>query len=120
MEKDEMLLSALWSIPVASLTREEWIDTGMALKQGGHPVSLWDEWSRNDDRYKQGECDRLWNGFNGSSRPLKPGYIIKLAERNGWSRYGEGDGVLDWSDPIGRDADDHKPATQFDHLGLPE
>ena len=118
MEKDEMLLSALWSIPVASLTREEWIDTGMALKQGGHPVSLWDEWSRNDDRYKHGECERLWNGFNGSARPLKPGYVIKLAERNGWSRYGECDGVLDWSDSIGRDADDHKPAAQFDHLDL--
>ena len=118
MEKDEMLLSALWSIPVASLSREEWIDTGMALKQGGHPVSLWDEWSRNDDRYKQGECERLWNGFNGSSRPLKPGYVIKLAERNGWSKYGEGDGVLDWHDQIGRDADTPRSAAQFDHLDL--
>ena len=114
MENDTMLISALNSIPVASLTREEWLNTGMALKEGGHPVSLWDDWSKSDVRYKSGECEKLWDGFRGSKRPLKPGYIIKLAEQYGWSKYGEDDGVLDWNSQIGTD----KSPIRVEHTDL--
>ena len=90
---DEQLLSALNSIPVAELDRADWISVGMALKESGCPVSVWDEWSQNDSRYHKGECARLWNGFRGSSSPVKAGTIVQMAKDRGWKPY-EGDGCL--------------------------
>ena len=58
------LLEALKQID-ASTTYEEWIQVGMALKAEGYDCLVWDNWSKNDSRYKAGECDRKW-GFNGS------------------------------------------------------
>lgn len=113
---DPVLQSALNAIPIAQITREEWINVGMALKQGGHPVGMWRDWSAGDpSKFHEGECEQKWDGFHGSSKPLKPGYIVKLAERYGWSRY-ENNGYMDWSDQIGTDT--AEPATIPDHLDL--
>ena len=81
---NERILSALNSLKVAELTRADWISVGMALKQEGLPVTVWDEWSRNDKRYKPGECARLWEGFRGSGTPVTAGTILKLARDRGW------------------------------------
>lgn len=61
------ILSALTAINVAELDRASWIAVGMALKHEGFPVSVWDDWSQNDERYHPGECERIWNGFHGIS-----------------------------------------------------
>ena len=53
------ILEALKYINVASLSYQEWVNVGMALKAEGYDVSVWDEWSRNDSRYKAGECELL-------------------------------------------------------------
>ena len=105
---DEQLLSALNSIPVAELDRADWISVGMALKESGCPVSVWDEWSQNDSRYHKGECARLWNGFRGSSSPVKAGTIVQMAKDRGWKPY-EGDGCLDWNDAIEFDGVSEEP-----------
>ena len=100
---DKLILSALKAIDVADLTRADWIAVGMALKEEGFPVSVWDDWSKNDSRYKPGECERLWNGFHGSSNPVRGGTIVKLAQERGWSPFkGEG-GCLNWDDSISYD-----------------
>ena len=100
---DKIIVSALKAIDVADLTRADWIAVGMALKEEGFPVSVWDEWSKNDSRYKPGECERLWNGFHGSSNPVRGGTIVKLAQERGWSPFkGEG-GCLNWDDSISYD-----------------
>ena len=96
------LLSALRAINVAELERSAWIAVGMALKQEGYPVSVWDDWSRNDRRYHPGECERLWNGFHGSGTPVTGGTIIQMAKERGWTLW-EGDGCLDWGDEISYD-----------------
>lgn len=57
-------LNMLAVIPVADLSREDWVNVGMALKNNGNSVSDWEQWSRNDDRFKQGECETLWQGFS--------------------------------------------------------
>ena len=57
-------LNMLAVIPVADLSREDWLNVGMALKNNGNSVSDWEQWSRNDDRFKQGECETLWQGFS--------------------------------------------------------
>ena len=106
---DEKLLSALNSIPVADLDRSDWLAVGMALKEEGHPCSVWDEWSRNDLRYHTGECERLWNGFKGSGKPVKAGTIVQMArDRYGWKPY-DGDSVLGWNSVIEYDGIDERP-----------
>ena len=78
------ILAALRSIPVAQLDRDGWLKTGMALKEEGFDVSVWDEWSRDDERYHEGECQRLWDSFNGAASPVTGGTIIRMAQGYGW------------------------------------
>lgn len=96
------ILDALKQIDVASLDYQEWINIGMALKAEGYDCSLWDDWSKNDSRYKDGECYRKWGTFNGSSDPIAGGTIIRIAKENGWSQPG---GVMEWDDIIEYDGD---------------
>lgn len=57
-------LNMIAMIPVADLSREDWVNVGMALKNNGNNVSDWEQWSRNDERFKEGECENLWQGFS--------------------------------------------------------
>ena len=57
-------LNMLAVIPVADLSRENWVNVGMALKNNGNNVSEWEQWSRPDERFKDGECETLWQGFS--------------------------------------------------------
>ena len=99
------ILSALRAINVSELTRADWIAVGMALKEEGYPCSIWEDWSRNDSRYHDGECERLWKGFRGSNKPVKGGTIVQMAKERGWTMFGE-DGCLGWNDDIEYDSDD--------------
>ena len=78
----EDILEALNFIPVSSCNYTEWIEVGMALKHEGYDCSVWDNWSKNDDRYHD-ECYRKWESFNGSSKPITGASIIKLAKEKG-------------------------------------
>lgn len=43
----------------------EWIRIGMALYSHSPTLLyLWDEWSRQSNKYKPGECERKWDTFN--------------------------------------------------------
>lgn len=102
---DENVLAALESLDVAKLDRSDWITVGMALKDGGYPCSVWDDWSRMDVRYHPGECQRKWDGFHGSSTPVKIGTVIDLAKKHGWVPRSSSDAVFGWDDEIGYDGD---------------
>ena len=78
---------ALKYIDVASLSYTEWINVGMALKAEGYDVSVWDDWSRNDKRYRSGECERKWAGFTGSANPITGGTIIQMAKDRGYASF---------------------------------
>ena len=103
MKKD--IISALGRIPVAEVDRGTWIAVGMALKHEGYPVTVWDEWSREDQRYHPGECERLWDGFRGTEKPVTGGTILRMAKERGWDPRGE-DGCMGWDDVIGYDGED--------------
>lgn len=97
----ENILEALNYIQVSSLSYQEWINVGMALKAEGYDCSVWDDWSRNDTRYKSGECERKWRSFNGSSTPLTGGTIVQMAKNNGYVPHSfSGDGCMEWNDVI--------------------
>lgn len=91
----DKLSSALQAIPCAGCDYGQWIGVGMALKYAGHDCSEWEEWSRADSRYHQGECEAKWRGFNGSSSPITEATIYRMAMDYGWEPPMEGY-ILDW------------------------
>lgn len=107
MEKSQYdLLEVLKFIEPAELDYQNWVNIGMALKFEGYPVSAWDDWSRNDRRYHAGECERKWNGFNGSGTPVTGGTIVQMARANGWTPPYDPGHELDWDDVITVEKDD--------------
>lgn len=122
MNETQELQSALDSLSPASLSYQEWCTVGMALKEAGQPVSLWEDWSRRDaGRYHPGECARKWESFHGSGTPVTVSSIFALARAHGWQ--GLSDRELDWNDEI-----DARPlvdpgwveAEETDALPIPE
>lgn len=102
----ENILEALKYINVSSLSYQEWVNVGMALKAEGYDCSVWDDWSRNDKRYKAGECERKWRSFNGSSKPITGATIVQMAKDNGYIPHSfSGDGCMEWNDVIEYDGD---------------
>lgn len=95
------ILTALQTIDVSQLDYQEWINVGMALKAEGLPCSVWDDWSRNDTRYRPGECERKWASFQGATQPVTAGTIIKMAKERGYQRTR----ALTWDDWIEDDGD---------------
>lgn len=76
----------------------------MALKNEGLPVSVWDEWSRADSRYKSGECERKWESFSGSAEPLTGATVFQMAYQRGY-KPSEGH-ELNWDDDISYDGNE--------------
>lgn len=103
------LIPLLDYIDPSFLTYTEWVNVGMALKEEGYTASDWDEWSRNDNRYQQGECFKKWDTFQGSGgSPVTGATITQLAKDNGWTankRYNDESRELGWDDEIGGNDD---------------
>ena len=87
-----------------TLNYQEWVNVGMALKQEGYTASDWDEWSREDNRYKPGECFKKWDTFNGNAAPVTGGTIYEYAKRGGYvPQHTSDEGLgyaLGWDDVI--------------------
>lgn len=78
------ILSALGCIPVKTCSYAEWLGIGMALKDAGYECAVWDEWSRDDTRYIDGDCYRRWMTFKGSEHPITLRTIRAMARKSGW------------------------------------
>ena len=66
----------------STLTYDDWLAVGMALKNIGCDCSDWEQWSRADDRFKDGECESKWNGFNRDGYGI--GTLYMLAQQGGY------------------------------------
>ena len=66
----------------SALTYDEWLAVGMALKNIGCNCGDWEQWSRSDDRFKDGECESKWNGFNRDGYDI--GTLFMFAEQGGY------------------------------------
>lgn len=99
MEQRTDLREIIEYLNPAELEYQEWVDVGMALKHEGYPMEIWDSWSRNDNRYHLGECERKWNTFRGSNSPVTAGTIVQLAIDHGW-RPAYTAHELNWDDEI--------------------
>lgn len=90
------LTEYLEALDPAALTYSEWVQCGMALKQEGYPVSVWNDWSAQDAaRYKPGECARKWDTFTGSGNIITGGTIYQMCKDRGLLPDVK-DGFLDW------------------------
>lgn len=87
----ERIDAMLAVIPPAELSYDEWLKIGMAIKNEGGGVGIWERWSRNDERYKPGECERKWQGFTHGGVSIA--CIHDIAKRHGYSEY---DYQRDW------------------------
>lgn len=104
MDRGIDLRKLLQYIDPASLSYQEWVDVGFALKHDGYDWTVWDEWSRADSRYRVGECRKKWDSFRGSKSPVTGGTIVQMAKDAGWRPAFSGDGEdaeLDWDAVIG-------------------
>ncbi len=100
MEQELDLNIVLQAIDPAELSYQEWVNVGMGLKQAGYDVDVWDDWSKADNRYHAGECEKKWRSFQGSAAPITAGTIVQMALDRGW-RPEQPSYELDWSDEIG-------------------
>lgn len=106
--KNDNLEELLDFIDPAALDYQTWLGIGMALKDAGYDVSVWDNWSALDAaRYHKGECEQKWRGFSGSDHPVTAGTIVHLALENGYQPQRRSsapyDAALDWDSYIGED-----------------
>ena len=62
----------------------DWVLVGMALKDSGYDLTLWDKWSSNSTKYKIGECEQKWRSFNGSGTSLST--LFWLAKQQGFDQ----------------------------------
>lgn len=59
-----------------------WIKVGMALKNDGFEIDVWDQWSKKSDKYESGQCAAKWQTFKGSG--LRLGTVFYLAKQSGF------------------------------------
>lgn len=98
MSEQQDILQALEYLAPGALDYSQWAMVGMALKESGYPVQLWEDWSRRDAaRYHPGECARKWNTFRGNASPVTVASIFDLAYQNGYSGGGH---ALDWDSEL--------------------
>ena len=108
MDRENDLLPFLEYIDPSSLSYQEWVNVGMALKHEGYTAMEWDNWSQTDSRYKSGECFKKWDTFREESGSvITGGTVVQMAKERGWvSSYSpdsENYRELDWNDTIDRD-----------------
>lgn len=107
LDKDFDLLPLLDYIDPSTLSYQDWVNVGFALKHEGYTAMDWDNWSQADTRYKRGECFKKWDTFNEEAGSVVTGATItQLAKDNGWQPASSGRGdfhELDWEDTIDRD-----------------
>lgn len=69
-------------ISPSTLTYDDWIAVGIALKNIGCNCSDWEQWSTQDERFKEGECQAKWDGFKGEGYDF--GTLYCFAQPNGY------------------------------------
>ena len=87
LERDiQLATEAMWGMPPeATDDYDIWIMVGQSLHSLDESLlDQWDEWSKQSDKYKDGECHKRWLSFSkGGGRGI--GSLIHVAKENGWA-----------------------------------
>lgn len=89
----------------SSLDYEQWLHVGMALESVGASVLDWDQWSKADNRYVSGDCEKKWKTFRGNgSGSIGIGTLCKIVLDQGLNLPFEAEQVegreLSWDDSV--------------------
>jgi phage/plasmid-associated DNA primase len=86
LERDMKLATeAMWGLPPeAADDYDIWITIGQTLHSLDESLlDHWDEWSKQSEKYRDGECHRRWRSFSkDGGRGL--GSLIHIAQEHGW------------------------------------
>ena len=86
LERDiKLATEATWGMPPeAADDYDIWITVGQTLHQLDESLlDVWDDWSKQSDKYREGECHRRWLSFNrDGGRGL--GSLLHVAKEQGW------------------------------------
>jgi P4 family phage/plasmid primase-like protien len=86
LERDMKLATeAMWALPPeAADDYDIWITIGQSLHSLDESLlEQWDEWSKQSEKYRDGECHRRWRSFSkGGGRGV--GSLIHIAQEHGW------------------------------------
>lgn len=85
-EQERKVRSALLSLD-PDMPYKEWLNVGMALKSAGFPLEVWENWSKNGQKYKQGECQKKWDTFSDEKGlgQVGLGTVFHMARESGWT-----------------------------------
>ena len=81
----QLATEAMWGMPPeATDDYDIWIMVGQSLHSLDESLlDQWDEWSKQSDKYKEGECHKRWLSFSkGGGRGI--GSLVHVAKENGW------------------------------------
>jgi phage/plasmid-associated DNA primase len=86
LERDmKLAIEAMWALPPeATDDYDIWITIGQTLHSLDESLlEQWDEWSRQSEKYRDGECHKRWRSFSkNGGRGL--GSLIHIAQEHGW------------------------------------
>ena len=71
-------------INVADGEYEKWIGVGFALFNENMDCGLWEQWSRTQPDFKEGECERKWSGFHHEPNGISIASLYKWAVEGGY------------------------------------
>jgi phage/plasmid-associated DNA primase len=87
LERDmQLAIEAMHALPAeAADDYDIWITIGQTLHSLDESLlEEWDEWSKQSDKYRDGECHKRWLSFSkGGGRGI--GSLFYIAKENGWS-----------------------------------
>ena len=63
---------------------EKWLDVGFALFNEGMNCSFWENWSRTQPDFKEGECEQKWNGFHHDPNGISIASLYQWATEGGY------------------------------------
>ena len=70
---------------------EKWVNTGLCLyNTNKNYLSMWDEWSKQNDKYEPGKCEQKWRSFNNKAdNTLTIGSLHHWVKENNLDKYKE-------------------------------
>ena len=87
LERDmQLAIEAMQALPAeAADDYDIWITIGQTLHSLDESLlDEWDDWSKQSDKYREGECHKRWLSFSkGGGRGI--GSLFYIAKENGWS-----------------------------------
>ena len=83
--KDFRIRRMLDYINVVDGEYEKWLDVGFALFNENMELAVWEQWSRTQPEFKEGECEQKWKGFHHDPNGITIASLYQWAVEGGYN-----------------------------------